>query len=253
VKIIFLGTGTSQGVPIIGCKCNVCTSSNPKDKRLRSSVYLETEKLKLVIDTGPDFRQQMLGAEINALDAVLFTHGHKDHTAGFDDVRAFNYIQKKAMDVYADRIVEEGLRRDFYYCFEEFKYPGVPDIHLHIFGNESFEINEELIHPISLMHYKLPVYGFRIGDFSYITDANFISEDEKKKVRGSRVLVLNALRRTDHISHFTLDEAVDLVKELEVPEAYFTHMSHQIGRHEAVNAELPDGMRLAFDGQEVNL
>lgn len=251
MKVTFLGTGTSQGIPIIGCKCKVCSSADPKDKRLRASVLVETEDVNLVIDTGPDFRQQMLRAKCRKLDAVLFTHGHKDHTAGFDDIRAFNYIQQKAMDVYADERVEEVLKRDFYYCFEDFKYPGVPDLNLHIFNNAAFNVQGLPIMPIELLHYKLPVFGFRIGDFTYITDANSISETEKEKIRGSKVLVLNALRKSQHISHFNLEEAVALARELGVQKTYLTHMSHQMGLHEEVNHELPSYVELAYDALEV--
>ncbi|MEY2924293.1 MAG: hypothetical protein RLZZ337_841 [Bacteroidota bacterium] len=253
VKITFLGTGTSQGVPIIACECPVCMSQDSKDKRLRSSVLVETDEVSLVVDTGPDFRQQMLRAKVKKMDAVLFTHGHKDHTAGFDDIRGFNFIQKKAMDVYADKYVEVTLKRDFYYAFEEIKYPGVPDLKLHIIENKPFNIEGLEVKPILLKHHKLPVFGFRFGDFTYITDANYISEEEKEKIKGSKVLVLNALRKTQHISHFSLQEAIDLALELEVEQTYFTHMSHQIGFHKEVDAELPKGMNLAFDGLVVYL
>jgi phosphoribosyl 1,2-cyclic phosphate phosphodiesterase len=251
VKITFLGTGTSQGVPVIACQCKVCKSNNPKDKRLRSSILVETDLVSLVIDTGPDFRQQMLTNDVRKLDAVLFTHGHKDHTAGFDDIRAYNFIQKKAMEVYADERVDEVLKRDFYYCFEEFKYPGVPDLNLHIFNGDPFEINGETISPIRLLHYKLPVFGFRIQDFTYITDANHISEEEKEKVKGSKVLILNALRQSDHISHFTLKEAVALAQEIGAEKTYFTHMSHQMGLHDEINRDLPEGIQLGYDTQEI--
>ncbi len=253
MKVTFLGTGTSQGVPIIACQCKVCTSSNDKDKRLRSSVLIEVSGVNLVIDTGPDFRQQMLRAKTRKMDAVLFTHGHKDHTAGFDDIRAFNYVQQRAMDVYGDKFVEVVLKRDFYYAFEENKYPGVPDLNLHIIDNNPFTINGVEIIPIQVLHYKLPVLGFRIGDFTYITDANYIPEEEKEKIKGSKVLVLNALRKTDHISHFTLDQAIALGQELEVEQVYFTHISHQMGLHDEVETELPRGMNLAYDQLEIQL
>lgn len=248
VKVTFLGTGTSQGVPIIGCKCSVCMSDDPRDKRLRSSVFVEIGDIKLVIDTGPDFRQQMLRLQPEKLDAVLFTHSHKDHCAGFDDIRAFNYIQKKAMDVYADDKMELALRRDFFYVFEEHKYPGVPDIKLHNFYNQPFTIEDVEIIPILVFHYKMPVYGFRIGDFTYITDANYIAPEELEKIRGSKVMVLNALRREQHISHFNLQEALDIAASGWASQTYFTHISHQLGKHRDVSEELPSYASLAYDG-----
>ncbi|MFY0642925.1 MAG: MBL fold metallo-hydrolase [Bacteroidia bacterium] len=253
MKVTFLGTGTSQGVPVIACTCEVCKSDNSKDQRLRASVLIELENQTIVIDTGPDFRQQMLMNQVENLDAVVFTHGHKDHTAGFDDIRGFNYKQKRAMDVYVDHQVEEVLRRDFYYCFTDFKYPGVPELNLHIIDEQEFQIGGTSIIPISLMHYKLPVFGYRIGDFTYITDANYISEEEKNKVRGSKVLVINALKKSSHISHFSLSEAIELAKELEIPTTYLTHMSHQMGLHEDVQAELPEGVYLSYDGLKIEL
>lgn len=216
-------------------------------------MLIESEETSVVIDTGPDFRQQMLRLGNRKLDAVLFTHGHKDHTAGFDDIRAFNYIQQKAMDVYADVRVEEVLKRDFYYCFDEFKYPGVPDLNLHIIDKEAFQLNDLSVQPIQLHHYKLPVLGFRIGDFTYITDANSISEEERAKVRGSKVVVLNALRKTPHISHFTLQEALELAEDLGAEMTYLTHMSHQFGQHAIENAALPTNVALSYDGLSLEL
>lgn len=253
MKVTFLGTGTSQGVPIIACKCAICTSVDPKDKRLRSSILVETENTNIVIDTGPDFRQQMLREDVRQLDAVVFTHGHKDHTAGFDDIRGFNWLHQRPMEVYADLRVEEVLQRDFYYAFEKNTYPGVPKLNLHRITDRPFMVNDVEFIPIEVRHYKLPVFGFRIGDFTYITDANFIPESEKEKIKGSKVLVLNALRKTEHISHFTLNQAIELVREFEVETAYFTHISHQMGFHQEVNAELPKGMHLAYDGLKVVL
>jgi phosphoribosyl 1,2-cyclic phosphate phosphodiesterase len=248
VRVTFLGTGTSQGVPIIGCKCPVCCSNDPKDKRLRSSVLVEVDDLRFVIDTGPDFRQQMLRIDADRLDAVLFTHSHKDHCAGFDDIRAFNYIQKKAMDVYADEKMELALRRDFFYVFEENKYPGVPEIRLFNFKNEPFSIQGVRIVPILVFHYRMPVYGFRIDDFTYITDANFIAPEELEKIKGSKVMVLNALRKEQHISHFNLQEALNLAEEGWAEITYFTHISHQLGLHKEVSADLPSFASLAHDG-----
>lgn len=253
VKITFLGTGTSQGVPIIACQCAVCTSEDSRDKRLRSSVFVEMNGLNLVVDTGPDFRQQMLRAGVRKLDAILFTHGHKDHTAGFDDIRAFNYISKKDMEVYCDLRVEKILQKDFDYVFEKVTYPGVPKANLHIIDEKPFEIEGQQIVPVQVWHMKLPVLGFRFEDFCYITDANRIDEAEKEKIRGSKVLVLNALRHEKHVSHFNLEEAIALAKELEVEQCYLTHISHQLGRHEEVAESLPDGISLAYDGLEITV
>ncbi|MDZ4757076.1 MAG: MBL fold metallo-hydrolase [Bacteroidota bacterium] len=252
MEITFLGTGTSQGVPIIGCKCKVCTSPDPRDNRLRSSVHIEVGGFDLVIDSGPDFRQQMLRHHINKLDGLIFTHGHKDHVAGLDDIRAYNYIHNKPVDVYADERVERVLRKEFSYIFDDEKYPGVPEIHLHPINSEPFYIHQHLITPIEVMHYRLPVLGFRVGDFTYITDANYISEKEIEKIRGSKILVLNALRREKHISHFTLEEAVEMSNRIGVETTYFTHISHQLGIHEEVNKELPENIRLAYDGLVVS-
>lgn len=251
MKVTFLGTGTSQGIPIIACRCAVCSSADPRDKRLRTSVLIETENTNIVIDTGPDFRQQMLREKVEKVDAILFTHGHKDHTAGFDDIRGFNWKTKEAMDVYANEEVEVVLKRDFHYAFADHKYPGVPNLNLHIIQNEAFRIGDLDVKPIEVLHYKLPVFGYRIGDFSYITDANYISESEKEKLKGSKVLVLNALRKTDHISHFTLDQAVALAQEIGAEQTYLIHMSHQMGFHKEVDAELPQGVNLAYDGLQV--
>ncbi len=253
LKLTFLGTGTSQGVPIIGCKCLVCQSSNFKDKRLRSSVFIEVDGVNIVIDTGPDFRQQMLRESIDKMDAVLFTHEHKDHMAGFDDIRAFNYIQQKAMDVYADRFVKLALQRDFYYAFEENKYPGVPNVNLHLIKNDKFKINDVEIIPVQGLHYMLPVFGFRIKDCTYLTDVNYVTTEEKEKIKGSKVLIVNALRKSDHISHFSLRQAISFGEEIGAKSVYFTHMSHQIGLHNEVENELPHNMHLAYDGLQINL
>jgi phosphoribosyl 1,2-cyclic phosphate phosphodiesterase len=253
VKITFLGTGTSQGIPIIACPCAVCTSDNIKDNRLRTSILIEEQGKCFVIDTGPDFRQQMLRANVKQMDAVLFTHEHKDHTAGFDDIRAFNFILRKKMDVYASDRVQEAIRREFAYIFSDFKYPGIPEINLHLLKNEITIIHGVKFIPIEVMHYKLPVFGFRVGDFTYITDANYISEKEKEKIKGSKVLVLNALRKEEHISHFTLEQAIELVRELKPETAYFTHISHQLGLHAEIEKELPKNIHLAFDGLTLNL
>jgi len=253
VQITFLGTGTSQGIPIIACQCIVCQSHDSKDKRLRSSILIEEKGKTFVIDTGPDFRQQMLRENVKNLDAVIFTHEHKDHTAGFDDIRAFNFVNKKKMEVYASKNVQEAIRREYAYIFSDFKYPGIPEINLHLLENKLTTIESVDFLPIEVMHYKLPVFGFRIGDFSYITDANYISDLEKEKLKNSKVLVLNALRREPHISHFTLEQAIELVTELKPEKAYFTHISHQLGLHAEVQKELPQNIELAFDGLRISI
>jgi phosphoribosyl 1,2-cyclic phosphate phosphodiesterase len=251
IKITFLGTGTSQGVPIVACDCDVCSSADSRDKRLRSSILVETEKTRFVIDAGPDFRQQLLFQKIKQLDAVVFTHEHKDHIAGLDDVKAFNFINKMRMPIYATKRVETALHREFAYIFSEEKYPGIPEIDLINFDNEPFYVGDILLTPVNVMHYKLPVKGFRINDFAYVTDANFIPEEEKLKLKNLNVLVLNALRREPHVSHFTFEEAIDLVNELKPKKAYFTHISHQLGLHETVSKELPINIELAVDGLQL--
>ncbi|XZF16120.1 MBL fold metallo-hydrolase [Chitinophagaceae bacterium MMS25-I14] len=253
MKITFLGTGTSQGVPVIGCNCAVCTSANPKDNRLRSAIWIDTPQASIVIDTGPDFRYQMLRAHVHRLDAVLFTHGHKDHTAGLDDIRAYNYFQQKAMDVYATGETQETLRREFSYIFDGFNYPGIPQLNMHRFGNAPFSINGLEVIPVRVLHYKLEVFGFRIGDFTYITDANYIAPEELEKVKGSKYFVLNALRHEQHISHFSLEEAVAVANEVGAEQTYFTHISHQLGLHDVLNEQLPPHIQLAYDGLELKL
>lgn len=233
---------------MIGCDCAVCQSTDPKDKRLRSSILVQSATTTIVVDTTPDFRYQMLRLNIKHLDAVLFTHPHKDHIAGLDDVRAFNFFMQKPMQVFANTLTEEALRRDFYYAFAENKYPGVPEIELVTIDETPFIIGDIPVTPILAWHHKMPVYGFRLGNFTYITDANRIEEHEREKIKGSHILVVNALRKEKHISHFTLDEAVALVEQLNIPEAYFTHISHQLGFHQHISAALPQHINLAYDG-----
>lgn len=253
MKITFLGTGTSQGVPVIACTCRVCMSADERDKRLRASVMVEENGKLIVIDSGPDFRQQMLRAKAKQLDGLVFTHEHKDHIAGMDDIRAFNYILKKKIEVYASEKVQEAMRREFPYIFEDLNYPGVPQINLHTISNKEFEVAGIKILPVEVMHYRIPVFGFRIGGFTYITDANFISEEEKKKIKGSKIVVLNALRNEPHVSHYTLKEAVEILKELEPEQGYLTHISHQLGLHEEVDNLLPSNIRCAYDGLVLEL
>lgn len=252
--ITFLGTGTSQGVPVIACDCEVCTSTDKHDKRLRTSIMIEAEGKVVVIDSGPDFRYQMLRANVKHLDAVVFTHEHKDHIAGLDDIRAFNFKQHKAMDVYASERVQEALKREFHYIFSDYKYPGIPEINLHtISKNHSFNIGNLNFVPIEVMHYKLPVLGFRIKDFTYITDAKTIKPAEVDKIRGTKVLVINALQFQNHISHFTYDEAVAFAKEIGAGQTYFTHISHRLGKHAEVSAGLPPDIFLAYDCLKLNI
>lgn len=254
MRVTFLGTGTSQGVPVIGCNCPVCASLDFRDKRLRSSIHVEIARKSLVIDTGPDFRAQMLREQISKLDAVIFTHEHKDHTAGLDDIRPFNFMQKKDMPVFATTKVLNQIKREFAYIFEEVKYPGVPQVKAEtISKDEVFEIEGISIQPIEVMHYRLPVLGFRIGDFTYITDAKTIAPRELEKIKGSKVLVLNALQSSHHISHFTLDEAIEMVNLIQPEKAYFTHISHKLGTHADVEKQLPDHIKLAFDGLKIDL
>jgi len=238
---------------MIGCSCDVCSSEDSHDKRLRSSILVSSATTTVVVDTTPDFRYQMLRTRTNQLDAVLYTHPHKDHMAGLDDIRAYNFTSKKGMNIYANSLTEEAVRRDFYYAFTDIKYPGVPELNLITIDESPFFIGDIHVQPIQVIHHKMPVFGFRFGAFTYITDANKIEEEEKEKIRGSKILVLNALRRETHISHFNLTEAVSLALELEIPEVYFTHVSHQLGKHEDINRELPPHIQLAYDGLTIRL
>lgn len=253
IQVTFLGTGTSQGVPVIACGCRVCSSEDPKDSRLRTSVMITYHGKNYVIDSGPDFRQQMLREKVEALEAVVFTHEHKDHIAGLDDVRAFNYKQKKDMPVFGSDRVEIALRREFHYAFGDNPYPGVPRLDFKRIANEPFELQGKTWTPIEVMHYMLPVQGFRISDFTYITDAKTIADEEIEKAKGSKVLVLNALRLQEHISHFNLEQALDMIEVMQPEHAYLTHISHLFGTHSEIEKMLPENVFVAYDGLKIDL
>lgn len=251
MQVTFLGTGTSQGIPVIACQCAVCKSMHPRDKRLRSSIMIKHNGKSVVIDTGPDFRQQMLRESVEKLDAVVFTHEHKDHVAGLDDIRAFNFMLKGPMDIYATERVQTALKREFHYAFSEEKYPGTPELILKTIENKKFIAAGIEFEPIEVLHYKLPVLGFRFNDFTYITDAKYISDIEKEKIKGTKYLVLNALRKSEHVAHFNLDQALELINEIKPKKAYLTHISHLLGEHDEVESLLPDGVEIAYDGLKI--
>jgi phosphoribosyl 1,2-cyclic phosphate phosphodiesterase len=248
VKITFLGTGTSQGVPVIACDCDTCLSSDQHDKRLRPSLLLETEETTLLFDAGPDFRQQMLREHVTKLDSIILTHEHKDHISGMDDVRAFNYKSQDAIDIFAEDRVQKAIKKEYSYVFSEYQYPGIPKMRLNSIHEHSFSIKGIQIIPIRVFHYRLPIYGFRVGNFAYITDANYIPEEAKEKLFGVKYLVVNALRKEKHISHFSLREAIDFIREISPKKAFITHISHQMGHHAVVSKELPPEIILAYDG-----
>lgn len=248
-KITFLGTGTSQGVPVIACGCRTCSSEDSRDKRLRTSALIEHQGVRILIDAGPDFRQQMLRENVQMLDGILLTHEHKDHIAGIDDVRAFNGVSRKAVDIYAERRVQRIVRKDFDYAFEEDKYPGVPSINLVTIGDKKpFGVCGVEVVPIRGLHYRLPVLGFRIGGIGYLTDFNHIDQSEIDKLRGVEVVVINALREEEHLSHFTLSEALEVSKRIGAERTYFTHISHQMGLHKEKQEQLPHNHWFAYDG-----
>lgn len=248
MKVTFLGTGTSQGVPVIGCECPVCQSLDYRDKRLRSSVHISVNEKSFVIDTGPDFRQQMLRERIKKIDGIFYTHGHKDHVAGLDDVRAYNFLQNKDMPVYGTKEVHNQLKTEFRYVFEGHKYPGIPQIELIEIKDDQFEAEGISITPLPVLHFKLPVNGFRIQNFSYITDANQIPDSTYQKLKGTKVLVVNALQREKHLSHFNLEEALDVASKVGADQTYFIHISHKLGLHKTVEKELPESVTLTYDG-----
>lgn len=249
MKVTVLGSGTSQGVPVIACDCKVCSSEDSKDKRLRSSIMITIKDKNYIIDSGPDFRQQMLRERVQSLEAILFTHEHKDHIAGLDDVRAFNFKQKRPVNIYCSKNVEVALKREFHYAFSGDNYPGIPQININLIENKQFEVFSGLkVIPIQVFHYKMPVFGFRIGDFTYITDAKTISDEEINKIKGSKVIMVNALQEKEHISHFNLKEALSFIEKVNPEKAYLTHISHLFGTTEYINSILPENVFIANDG-----
>lgn len=251
IEATFLGTGTSQGVPVIACNCDVCISTDEKDKRLRSSLLIKTDEHNFVIDAGPDFRQQMLMNNINSLRAILLSHEHVDHIFGLDDIRSFNWIQKHPTDIYAEERVQNSIKRIFNYVFAEYKYPGIPKMQLHLIENKPFIIDDITFTPIRCYHHKLPVYGFRVGGLTYITDTNSIPEEEIEKIKGTQILIINALRKEKHISHFNLEQALEIIDQIQPEKAYLTHLSHSFGKHDDIQKELPKNVFVAYDGLEV--
>ena len=253
-SITFLGTGTSQGIPMIGCQCEVCTSKDPKDQRLRCSALVNYEGKTFLIDAGPDFRQQMLREDVRHLDAILLTHNHKDHTGGLDDVRSFNYLERRSFPIFCEANVFESLKKEYYYVFTEKHYPGAPEMDIHLITSLPFTIDGVEIVPIRAMHYKLPILGFRFGDLAYVTDANYIPESEFDKLRGLKVFVLNTVKRGQHISHYALEEAIEVCRRVGARQSYLTHLSHMLPRHTELSEELsvlPFSLQPAFDGLTV--
>ncbi|MDR1406049.1 MAG: MBL fold metallo-hydrolase [Prevotellaceae bacterium] len=251
VRLTFLGTGTSQGIPVISCHCGVCCSTDARDKRLRTSALFEVDGVTILADAGPDFRQQLLRAQVTRLDGILLTHEHKDHVGGLDDVRALNYTSGKPVDVYAETRVQQALKREYAYAFAKDKYPGVPEFNLITIDENPFAVKGIAVLPIRVQHYRLPVLGFRIGNVAYITDASRIDSREKEKLRNLDILTLNVIRRTPHLSHFSLPEALALAEELQPKQLYLTHLSHQIERHAELAASLPPSTAPAYDGLTV--
>ena len=253
MKLTFLGTGTSQGVPVIACRCHVCRSVDERDRRLRTSALLTTDDGKhILFDIGPDFRQQMLRQKVESLDAIMVTHAHRDHVAGLDDVRSFNYVQHKNMDVYLNAIAKHALMRDYGYIFEHHEYPGLPEADLHEV-DAPFVADGVTVVPVKAMHKDLPILAFRVGEMAYITDANHIAPEELEKLKGVKVMVINALRREKHFSHFSLPEALEVIDKVQPERAYLTHISHEMGLHSEVEKTLPQGVFLAYDNLEVEI
>ena len=253
MKLTFLGTGTSQGVPVIACRCRVCRSVDERDRRLRTSALLTTNEGKhILFDIGPDFRQQMLRQKVESLDAIMVTHAHRDHVAGLDDVRSFNYVQHKNMDVYLNAIAKHALMRDYGYIFEHHEYPGLPEADLHEV-DAPFVAAGVTVVPVKAMHKDLPILAFRVGEMAYITDANHIAPEELEKLKGVKVMVINALRRQKHFSHFSLPEALEVIDKVQPEQAYLTHISHEMGLHSEVEKTLSEGVFLAYDNLEVEI
>lgn len=253
MHITFLGTGTSQGIPVITCNCNVCKSHDLKDTRLRSSLFFSVNGVDFTIDAGPDFRQQMLANSISNVDAILVTHEHKDHLAGLDDIRPYNFHKKQAIDVFAEQRVIEAIKQEYSYVFSEQKYPGVPVMNVHEVTNTKFAYKSIEIQPIRVLHWNLPIFGYKIGTFAYISDASEISENELEKLYNLDVLVLNALRIPKHYSHFNLDEALAVIRKVNPKRAYLTHISHLMGLHSEVQQQLPENVYLAYDGLQIEI
>lgn len=251
INATFLGTGTSTGVPVVACDCKVCTSIDVRDRRLRTSILMEIEGHNFVIDCGPDFRYQMIREKVEDITAILFTHGHRDHIAGLDDVRAFNYVLNKTVDIFATQGVIDSINKEFPYVLKEKRFFGAPQLHFHVIENKPFTVNGVEFTPIEVMHHKMPVFGFRVQDFTYITDASFISDEEKEKILGSEILVINALRKSPHISHFSLEQALEVINEVKPERAYITHLSHFMGLHEAIEESLPENVFIAYDGLRI--
>ncbi len=253
MEVTFLGTGTSGGVPLIGCQCEVCKSTDPHDKRLRTSILIRVNGLTIAVDCGPDFRQQMLREDVRHLDAVLMTHQHKDHTGGLDDVRAFNFINKRAIDIYCDYPTELGIKEQYSYVFSDTDYPYLPKMNFHRIQKDKFWLAGLEIQPIEVMHGPMPVTGYRLGNFTYITDAKTISAEERDKMRGTKTLIVNALRYQEHYSHFTVAEALELIDDIKPEVAYLIHMSHQFGLHAQAEAKLPANVKAGYDGLKINV